>query len=220
MKHSIVLVDDHLLIAKAIAGIINSMHDFRVMYEVENGKALIEKFTLKSNIPEIVLLDISMPVMNGFETCLWLKENHPDVLVMALSMQDDDESLLTMVQNGAKGYMLKNTHPTDLEFGLKTLVEDKVYFPQWATSRFLNNMVNGHKQGSKPDLKNLTLSEREEEFMKYLCSELTYKEIAEKMFCSPRTIDGYRDSLFEKFNVHTRVGLALISVKLGYFKVG
>ena len=219
IKHSVVLVDDHLLIAKAIAGIINSMADFRVMYEVENGADLIEKFKSNTNIPEIVLLDISMPVMNGFETCLWLKQNHPDVLVMALSMQDDDESLLTMVQNGAKGYMLKNTHPVDLEYGLKTLVEDRVFFPHWATTKFLNNMVNGGKKGSKPDLNNIKVTEREEEFLHHVCSELTYKEIADIMFCSPRTIDGYRDSLFEKFNVHTRVGLALVAIRLGLYKV-
>nr|HMP31601.1 response regulator transcription factor [Saprospiraceae bacterium] len=145
MKYSVVLVDDHLLIAKAISGIINMMPDFRVMYEVENGKALIDKLTTPSNIPDIILLDISMPIMNGFETCLWLHENHPNILVMALSMQDDDESLLTMVQNGARGYMLKNTHPTDLEMGLKMLVKDKIFFPQWATARFLDTMVNGNK---------------------------------------------------------------------------
>ncbi len=218
MKHSIVLVDDHLLIAKAIAGIINNMPDFRVMYEAENGKELIDKLSIQSNIPDIILLDISMPVMNGFETCLWLHQNHPDILVMALSMQDDDESLLTMVKNGAKGYMLKNSHPSELEFALKTLIENKIFFPQWATSRFLNNMIKEGKENSSPDFKS-KLNEREEEFLHYVCTELTYKEIADKMFCSPRTIDGYRDTLFEKFNVHSRVGLALIAIKLGFHKV-
>lgn len=107
MKNTIVIVDDHILIAKALKSIISNFEDFEVIYECENGKQLIEQFKNKNNIPKIVLLDVSMPVMNGIETSLWLKQNHPDVLVIALSMQDDDNSVISMIKNGAKSYLLK-----------------------------------------------------------------------------------------------------------------
>jgi len=107
MKYSVVIVDDHILIAKAITSIIANFSAFEVLYECENGKELQEKFKSPKNIPNIVLLDISMPVMDGFETAKWLKSNHPETLIMALSMQDDEQSLIKMIKNGAKGYLLK-----------------------------------------------------------------------------------------------------------------
>src|SRR4051812_10820481 len=106
MEHGVVIVDDHVLIAKAITGIIDSLPGYNVLYEAENGKVLVEKFKNRKNIPDIVLLDISMPVMDGFETAKWLKQHHPDVLIMVLSMQDDDASLIKMIKAGAKGYLL------------------------------------------------------------------------------------------------------------------
>ena len=105
MKNTIVIVDDHILIAKALRGIIANFNQFEVLYECENGKELIAKFSNQINIPNIVLLDISMPIMNGFETSQWIKDNYPNVLIMALSMQDDDQSVIQMVKNGAKGYL-------------------------------------------------------------------------------------------------------------------
>ena len=215
MKHSVVVVDDHLLIAKAIGSIINQFTNFHVLYEVENGSLLDEKFSNKSNIPEIVLLDISMPIMDGYETALWLKENHPQVIVMALSVQDEEQSLLKMVRNGAKGYMLKNTHPKQLEDALNSLIQNKIYFPEWANKMFLN-AIKGESIVPQDEIK---MSDREHEFMKYVCSEMSYKEIAEQMYCSPRTVEGYRDALFEKFGVRTRVGLAVMSIKLKICKV-
>lgn len=214
MKTKIVLVDDHKLIAKAIASIVNGFNDFEVIYEAENGKELIHKIKAGNQIPEIILLDISMPEMNGFETAQWLKENHPEILVMALSMQDDEQSLFKMIHNGAKGYMHKNIHPQELEMALKTLLRDKIFFPGWATEKMYSNFNNP----SPNDPKNpFDLSNREEEFLKYVCLDLTYKEIGDKMCCSPRTIDGYRDSLFSKLGMNSRVALALFAVKYNYF---
>jgi DNA-binding NarL/FixJ family response regulator len=215
MPHTIVIADDHLLIAKAITSIIEQFKNYDVLYECENGQMLIEKFKLKKNIPDIVLLDISMPVMDGFETSSWLKENHPEVVVMALTMQGDDESLIKMIKCGARGYLQKNVHPVELEKALDTLVQKGFYYPDWATSRVLHALSSGidGKSGS------ISISEREKEFLKYACTELTYKEIGEKMFCSARTVESYRDSLFEKLGVKTRVALALYAVKIGLHKL-
>lgn len=215
MPNRIVIVDDHILIAKALSGIIENFKQFEVLYECENGKVLQEKLLLKKNIPDIVLLDISMPVMDGFETAQWLKETHPEVLVMALSMQDDEQSLIKMVKSGAKGYLLKNVHPAELEKALHTLVNNGMYYPDWAASKVFNAIASEEKKAAAEP----SITAREKEFLQYACSELTYKEIGEKMFCSPRTVESYRDALFEKLNVKTRVALALFAVKTGLHKV-
>lgn len=209
MKRTIAIVDDHILIAKALAGIIENFAGFEVLYECENGKVLQEKFNLKKNIPDILLLDISMPVMDGFETAKWLREAHPNVLIMALSMQDDEQSLVKMVKSGAKGYLLKNVHPLELEKALDALVKNGMYYPDWATSKVFQSL--GSSSVTHHDAVHIT--EREKEFLQYSVTEMSYKEIAEKMFCSPRTVESYRDSLFEKLGLKTRVGLAVYAMK-------
>jgi len=213
MKKTIVIIDDHILIANALSSIISNFNEFEVLYICENGKDFQDKLNSKP-APDIVLLDISMPVMDGFETAKWLKQTHPNILIMALSMQDDELSLIKMIKNGAKGYMLKNIHPLDLEKGLNIIFEKGYYFPEWATSKIFTSISNDTLDA---ELK-LKMSDREVEFLKYATTEMTYKEIAEKMFCSPRTLENYRDSLFEKLELKSRVGLAVYALKKGYVK--
>lgn len=210
MKKTIVIVDDHLLIAKALEGIIDNFKEFEVIYVCENGKDLIQRFENNSKIPDIILLDISMPIMDGFETVLWLKEHHPNIKVMALSMQGDDKSVINMVKNGAKGYLLKNTHPKELEEALTKLNHDGFFYPDWASKIIFSTMNNNEKE------KTIKISDREKEFLKYTVTELSYKEIADKMCCSPRTVESYRDQLCEKLELKTRVGLAVFALKNGF----
>jgi DNA-binding NarL/FixJ family response regulator len=212
MKNTVVIVDDHILIAKAISGIMANFKDFKVLYECENGMQLQEKIKNTNQIPNIVLLDISMPIMDGFETANWLKSNHPNVLIMALSMQDDDQSLIKMISNGAKGYLLKNTHPIELEKALSALIKNGFFYPDWAMSKVFKSLGNNENEENYSAIK---ISEREKEFLKLATTEMTYKEISQKMFCSPRTIEGYRDSLFEKLDLKTRVGLVVYALKNG-----
>jgi DNA-binding NarL/FixJ family response regulator len=211
MQHAIAIVDDHILIAKALTGIIENFKQFTVLYECEHGQALQEKFANKNNIPDIVLLDISMPVMDGFATAQWLKETHPEILIIALSMQDDEQSLIKMIKCGAKGYLLKNVHPTELEKALNSLVKNGSYYPDWATSKVFNSLSTEPRANAHA----IHITAREKEFLQYTVTEMSYKEIAEKMFCSPRTVESYRDALFEKLHVKTRVALALYAVKIG-----
>lgn len=215
-KTTIVLVDDHLLIAKAIAGIIDGFENFRVLYECESGKQLLEKLSFQKNIPQVILLDISMPDMDGFEVANWLRLNHPGILVMALTMQTDDDAVLKMIKAGAKGYLHKNVHPAELEKALLSLVEKRFYYPDWATSKVLYNISNiSHGSGNT----DIHLTEKEKTFLMLACTDFTYREIAEKMDCSPRTVESYRDALFEKLNVRSRVALALYAVKIGLYKL-
>ncbi len=211
MKHTIAIVDDHILIANALSGIISNFNEFEVLYVCESGKDLQKKLKIKP-APEIVLLDVNMPVMDGFETAKWLKETHSDILVLALSMKEDDHSLIRMIRNGAKGYILKNIYPDELLNAFNKILENGYYFPDWAAKKVYASIGNNTVDA---DLKS-GLSEREIEFLKYTCTEMTYKEIAKKMYCSPRTIDNYRDSLFDKLNIKTRVGLAVYAIRNGY----
>lgn len=211
MTYNIAIVDDHILIAKAIAGVIENFPNYHVLYEAENGKALIEKFKNPKNIPDIVLLDITMPVMDGFETAKWLREHHPEVLILALSMQSDDLSLIKMIKSGANGYLLKNIQPIELNRALDELTSKGFYYPEWAASKIFSSL------SAEPHHKapGIVISDRENEFLTYCCTEMTYKEIGEKMFCSARTVEGYRDALFDKLGLKTRVGLAVYSIKSG-----
>ncbi|PKV50791.1 LuxR family two component transcriptional regulator [Aquimarina sp. MAR_2010_214] len=211
MKHTIAIVDDHILIANALSGIISNFDDFKVLFVCEGGKDLQEKLKVKST-PEIVLLDVNMPVMDGFETAKWLKETYPDILILALSMKADDCSLIRMIRNGAKGYILKNIYPKELLNALTKILKNGYYFPDWAARKVYASIG---EDTIDANLKS-GLSEREAEFLKYTATEMTYKEISEKMCCSPRTIDNYRDSLFDKLNIKTRVGLAVYAIKKGY----
>ncbi|MBV1924569.1 MAG: response regulator transcription factor [Flavobacteriaceae bacterium] len=211
MKKTIVIVDDHILIANALSGIISNFSQFEVLYVCENGLDFQEKIKTKP-VPDIVFLDISMPVMDGFETAAWIKEKHPNVLIMALSMQDDEQSVIKMIKNGSKGYLLKNAHPKELEIALNSMVEKGSFFPEWATNKVMTSL----RENTLDAQSKLNLSDREIEFLKYTVTEMNYKEISEKMFCSPRTIENYRDSLFEKLELKTRVGLAVYAIKNGY----
>ncbi len=215
MSYKVVIVDDHILIAKAITGVIDHFANYSVLYEVPHGKALVDKFDNPKNVPDIVLLDISMPVMDGFETARWLKANHPKVLVLALSMQDDDISLIKMIKAGAKGYLLKNIYPEELEKALDELTSKGCYYPEWAASKIMLN-ISGDKV-NKQNTEAPVFTEREGEFLNHCCTEMTYKEISEIMACSARTVEGYRDTLFHKLGLKTRVGLVMYAIRSGKY---
>jgi len=210
MKKTIAIVDDHTLIAQALKGIISNFNNFEVIFECENDRELITKIAHLRNLPDIVMLDISMPEMNGFDTALWLNENFPEIKIMALSMQNDEQGVIKMIRNGAKSYLLKNTHPRDLEIALNKMIEDGFYYPEWV-SKIIYTNINGTASSSVSKL-----TEREKEFLRYTITEMNYKEIAELMCCSPRTVESYRDNLFEKLGLKTRVGLAVYAIRNGF----
>jgi DNA-binding NarL/FixJ family response regulator len=212
-KPGVVLVDDHILLRNGLANLIRSFNRYDVLFEACGGKDLIRQ--LKNyRRPDIILLDINMPDMDGYETAWWLTRHYPDMKVLALSMYDSDSAIIRMLKNGAKGYITKDTHPAELRLALDSVIEKGFYYSEMVTGKLIHTI--GHIDETDHRARTLhSLNERELEFMKLVCTEWTYKEIADRMYLSPRTIDGYRDALFEKLNVKTRVGLAMYAVRNG-----
>lgn len=211
-KHSIAIVDDHLLFAQSLETLINSFDEYEVTFHANNGKVFID-YLQHQQPPDVVLLDINMPVMNGIETMEWLKKHKPNLKVIALSMDDSEETIIKMLRLGAKGYLLKDIHPATFKQALNDVIEKGFYYSDKVTTTLLDNI------DKKQIVEDLALKEREVEFLKLACTEMTYKEIAGSMFLSPKTIDGYRESLFEKLEVKSRIGLVLYAIKHGIIEV-
>lgn len=209
--NKIVLIDDHILLRNGLAQLIESFGEYEVLFQADNGAHFIDQLD-QYNLPEIILMDIHMPIMNGLETSLWLKDNHPEIKILALSMYDKETDIIKMFKAGAKGYILKDCEPSELKEALESLVTKGFYYNEMVTGKLIHS-INTSNPALSSLIKDVELNDREITFLKLVCSELTYKEIAEKMFVSPRTVDGYRDSLFAKLNIKTRVGLVMYAFR-------
>lgn len=210
-KHSVVIVEDHVLLSQAIASLVNSFQEFKVLYTCKNGKELLTKLKTPDNIPDIVLMDVNMPILNGIETTDIIRTNYPQIKVIALSVEENDTTIIKMLKAGAKGYLLKDVEKDVLEIALKETIKHGFYHTKDVSNILINSLNDNSKK--------IQLKEREIEFIIHSCSEMTYKEIAEKMFLSPKTIDGYRDSLFQKLQIKNRIGLVLYAIKNGIYKI-
>jgi DNA-binding NarL/FixJ family response regulator len=211
----ITLVDDHILLRNGLASLITSFEGYAVLFEANNGKEFIEQ--LKSYpTPDIVLLDITMPEMNGLETASWIKENHPSIKILVLSVLDNDTIIITMLKRGARGYILKDSKPAIFKQALDSIRDTGFYMNTLVSNKMLHYVT--HEQGS--DMSTISsLSKNELSFLQLVCTEMTYKEIARTMELSPRTVDGYRDELLKKLNVQSRIGLVLFAIKHGLYKL-
>lgn len=213
---SIALVDDHVLLRHGLAVLIREL-GHTILYEADNGKHCIELLDM-DKLPDMVLLDINMPVMDGYETAAYLKGNFPAIKVIALSMHDEENSIIRMLKNGARGYILKDCEPFQFSDALRTVM-DKGYYHSELVSSKLIHAINHYDEVNGTTREILNFNEKEILFLKLCCTELTYKEIAAKMIMSPRTIDTYRDKLFEKLRIKSRVGLAVYAIRMGIVTV-
>ncbi len=210
----IAMVDDHVLLRTALAALINSFQNCRVLYEADDGAELISK--IQNNVlPDIVLLDLNMPVMDGFETAVWLRSHAPKTQVLMLTMYDSELILIKLLQAGVKGFLKKDIAPSELYHAIKSVMESGYYYsPQTA-----GQLASLHRNSSRQNPQNALLTEQETQFLKLACSELTYKEIAESMGMRPRTIDTLRDQLFLKLDVKSRVGLVMVAIRNGLVRL-
>lgn len=207
MKITIGIVDDHQLFLKSLSLLLKSFHDYEVVIEALNGKDLQEKLAEKKVVPSIMLIDVNMPLMNGFETAVWLNVHYPQMKLVALSMNDSDKVIIDMIKAGCCAYLLKETHPDELEKALHE-ISTKGYYNADTSNINFPRLLNSEKD-------TLQISGKEKAFLQYACSDMTYKQIAGLMNLSERTIDGYRETLFGKLNVQSRVGLVLEAIRKG-----
>jgi DNA-binding NarL/FixJ family response regulator len=209
----VAVVDDHKLFRDGIVGLIRGFSGYTVIIEADNGKDFIRQIS-PLQLPDLVLLDINMKQMDGFETAKWLKSNHPTIKILVLSMYENENAIISMMQLGARGYVLKDIRKHELEQALSSLVSKGYYYTEMVTGKLIHAINASDQTGTGSPYKDpSSLNEREKEFLKLACAELTYKDIAQKMQLSVHTIDGYRDALFEKLNVKSRVGLVLYAIK-------
>lgn len=209
--HSVIIVDDHVLLAQAVAGLVKGFSDFDVLHLCRNGKELLSYLENGGKIPDLVLMDVNMPIMNGIEATEHLSSDYPDILVLALSVEEDENSIIRMLRAGAKGYLLKDVDKNTLEMALKETMEKGYHYTKRVSDLLIGTLKNDNNEST------LQLNDRETEFLRLVCTEMTYKEIADKMFLSPKTIDGYRDTLFQKLNVRNRIGLVLYAIRTRIF---
>ena len=212
----IALVDDHVVLRRGLANLIVDL-GYEVAFEADNGNDFLLKLKQHED-PDLVLMDINMPGKDGFETTLWLKKNKPLIKVLALSMLDDEHAIIRMMKNGAKGYVLKEIEPGELQAAINAVLYKGFHYTDLVTGKLMNS-ISKMSDDDNETTTLLKLNEKEITFLKWAASELTYKEVAVEMKLSPRTIDGYRDILFEKLGVKTRVGLAMYAIKHGIVQI-
>lgn len=208
-KTQLAIVDDHQLVCKALENLVLSNQDLEVMLIANNGEDFLERLETLEKLPDVVLMDINMPIKNGVDTTRELSKKYPTLKVIALTMEDNEEVIIQMLKAGAKGYLLKDMSPDMLFNAIDIVSKNGTFYTDIVTQSLMH--INEKESKLKDILSDLKSTELD--FIKLACSELTYKEIADKMNLSPRTIDGYRDSVFVKLNVKSRVGIVLFALK-------
>lgn len=215
---TIAIADDHTLLRKALVNLINDFEDCQVVVEAGNGQELIEQLKSRKELPQVAILDVNMPQMDGYATANYLMQHYPALSTLSLSMLTDEAHVLKMLHAGVKGYILKECDPEELHNAIIYASKGEYFINDLMTVQIGRGIaaLNSHGNSRHPlsygdPMPQLT--EREIEFLQWTASDFTYKEIADKMRLSPRTVDSYRDTLFEKLQIKSRVGLAIYAIK-------
>jgi two-component system invasion response regulator UvrY len=208
----VALIDDHVLLRTALASLVNKFEDCKVIHQSGNGKELT-KAILSGLIPDIVVLDLNMPQMDGHQTALWLNKYYPEINVLMLTMFDSDLSLIRLLQCGVKGFVKKDAHPMELKFAISSIIKTGFYYSHNTTGKVVRFFQKNEEGMTK--LQKSTITDQELVFFRLICTDLTYKEIAVRMNITHRTVDTMRDHLFERLDVRSRVGLVMIALKHG-----
>ncbi|NOT93122.1 response regulator transcription factor [Ferruginibacter sp.] len=206
--HKLILADDHILLRDALANLLNNFDEFTVVATAGNGSEVKDAIENGCSV-SIVLMDLNMPKMDGYETARWLAKHHPHIKIVILTMYDSEIALIRLLQAGVSGFLKKDIHPTELRSALLTIASGEYYYSNHTTNKIASLFRK------KFALEKAILNEQEIEFLKLASTDMTYKEIANAMNMTPRHIDSYRDALFTKLDVKSRVGLAIYAVKNG-----
>jgi DNA-binding NarL/FixJ family response regulator len=210
---TIAIADDQMLFRRGMAAIINSFDDMMVVCETDNGRKLLTFLETTTQKPDVILMDLSMPELNGIDTMKVIHEKYPDQKVIILSIHNEEKFVVHLIELGANAYLFKNAEPEDVENAIRGVVEKGFYFSESLMMTFQRRLNNKKTHVSVHDNIPITLTIREIEVMNLICQELTAQEIAEKLFISVRTVDGHRNNLLEKTGARNTAGLVIFAIK-------
>ena len=214
-KVTVSIVDDHRLFREGIAELISHFEGYEVQSQFGGGQEFIDSVK-KGKKPELVILDVQMPGVDGEETAKWIKANQPSIKILSLTMHDDEYNILRMIKAGSRGYVLKSAEPNELKLALDQIIHHNYYHSDLVANTLVKGLM---KPGETIHAPQFSFMNKDLEFLQLICSELTYKEIADKLKVSIRTVDGYRESLFERCQAKSRVGLAIFAIKNNLVKI-
>ncbi len=210
MPIRIVVADDHEIFRDGFAGMLKKQTDIALVGQAENGRELLA--VAEKLMPDVVLTDIKMPVMDGIEATQQLLKKFPEMKVIALSMFNDDHYVLDMMEAGAKGYLLKNAHKKEIIEAINTVNKDELYYCKDTSLKLIHLMADRsfHDRNEEPVP---DFSYREKEVIKLICKEASNKEMSAALHLSVRTIEGYRKRIQEKMKVKNAVGIVIYAVR-------
>jgi len=204
------IADDHKIFRQGLRYALSDDHKIKLVGEAENGLAVLE--LVQKHSIDVILLDIQMPQMDGLEVTRHLRANYPDIKILILTMFEDDQFIMRLLEAGANGYLIKSADPSEIKSAIHTVMDNDYYFNDLVSKTMLKSIIQKKKIALR--FKNeIKLNEKEIEILKLICQEYTAAEIAEKIFLSQRTVEGIRSGLLEKIGVRNTVGLVLYAVK-------
>ncbi len=206
----VAIADDHKIFRKGVVLSLRHYTNIKFVAEADNGQELIDQLEAKK--PDVVLMDLRMPVKDGIETTKYISRHFPHIFVIVLTMHEDERFVTHLMENGANGYLLKSTEPAEIK---------KAIMEVMAKGYYLNNFVNrillkrSHNRArTMPSLTNeIEVSDKERDVLRYICMEFTSQEIGEKMNVSPRTVESIKERLMERWNLKNTAGLVFFAVK-------
>ena len=209
----VAITDDQVLFRRGIASIINTFEGISIVLEADNGRMLLDSLQTLESLPDVVLLDLSMPELNGIETTKILHVSYPSIKIIILSVYGEDRFVTHLMELGVNAYLFKNVEPEEVERAIRTVMDKDFYFNEAFLNAMKNRLTNKRQKILLTDNIPSTLTAREIEVLKLICQQKTAQEIAEQLFISVRTVDGHRNNLLEKTGVRNSAGLVLFAIK-------
>jgi DNA-binding NarL/FixJ family response regulator len=207
-SYKVYIADDHTLFRKAMVNLLRTFKQVKEVKDAENGKELLT--LMKYEQPDVAIVDLQMPVMDGAETCENILEKYPDVKIIILTMHDSDKYVLHMMEMGVHAFLLKNTEPDELEKAIQSVIEKDFYHNEWVVSIMRKNV-----KAQRPNFGNDELTDREKQIVQLVCRELSSKQIADKLSVSERTIENHRATIMKKLGVRNTIGLVHYAYQMG-----
>ena len=210
-KIKVLLADDHQMFLDGLSSLLSQLKDVQVLAAVNSGREVLEK--LASQTPDLAIVDLNMPEMNGIETTRKIKERYPNLKVLGLTMENDLQSVTGMLEAGASGYILKNTGKTELELAVRQVMKGESYLSQSISNQLAQNLLHNFQQKKENPNPLNNLTERELEILKLIALEHSNTDIAELLFISPKTVETHRKNLMRKIEVKNSLGVYKFAVK-------